>query len=295
MSDPPNNPPPNNPHSNGPQGNGPQSENPYQSSNPNEPAPRLNRSPSKNPSVFDEPHLRQQHFQTDERDSTEQPIPDAAASLLVGDDQVEHGVWDEPGLSPSLAGSIPQDALTYDRWLGNNIARTTREATWRNTLLVALAAGPWSILGALAAQMTSNHRSQVLLACIVAPVSEEIMKAAASLWVIEKRPFLFSSKSQILLAAAISGLCFAAIENVMYLNVGLRAPTPGLAAWRWTICTMLHVTCAMIAGLGLAKVWHHTMTQYQRPQLSLATPYFFAAMILHGLYNLGATLYAFRS
>lgn len=276
MSDSPNEPPP---------------ENPYRSGDFHEP-PKPRRAISRDPSVFDEPHLAHDHFEPDQRDSAEQPIADAAAAHLVGDDQVEHGVWDEPSLSPALAGSIPDDALTYDRWLGNNIARTTREATWRNTLLVALASGPWSILGALVAQSSSGFKSQVMLACLVAPVTEEIMKAAASLWVVEKRPFLFSSKTQIMLAAAISGLCFAAIENVMYLNVGLRAPTPGLAAWRWTVCTTLHVTCAMIAGAGLAKVWEKTMTDYTRPQLSLATPYFFTAMIVHGLYNLGATLYS---
>ncbi len=114
------------------------------------------------------------------------------------------------------------------------------------------------------------------------------MKAAASLWVVEKRPFMFSSKSQIMLCAAISGLCFAAIENILYLHVGFQAAPPGVAIWRWTICTALHTVCALIAGYGLSRVWQQTMSTQTRPQISLATPFFAAAIFFHGAYNTAA-------
>lgn len=270
------------------------SENPYRSGDvdqPDDPKQHLSR-PSADPSIHNEPHLAKSAFDPDAQDPATELIPDAASASLVDEDQIEHGVWDEPGLSPALAGAVPDNALTYDRWLAKNVARTTREATWRNTLLVAVAAGPWSILGALAYQMGAGRSNAIILACVIAPISEEVMKAAASLWVIEKRPYLFSSKNQILIAAAISGLCFAAIENVMYLNMGMQAPTPGIAAWRWTVCTALHTSCALVAGIGLGKVWEHTMTTQTRPVISLATPYFITAMLLHGIYNAGATAFS---
>ena len=271
------------------------SENPYQSPDATQSKSQSRTSrPSPDPSVEHEPHLTKSEFESDEQDPALEPVPDVAAASLVDEDQVEHGVWDEPALSPTLAGAIPDDALTYDRWLAENISRTSRETTWRNTLLIALVAGPWSILGALLFQARTGYNA-IILTCVIAPVSEEIMKAAASLWVVEKRPYLYSSKSQILLAAGASGLCFAAIENVMYLHVGLQAPTPGLATWRWTVCTALHTVCAVIAGMGLGQVWQHAMTTQTRPRISLATPYLGTAMLLHGVYNAAATVFSAMS
>ncbi len=266
-------------------------DNPYYSGDASRSSSKPDGRRSVDPSVFSEPHLVRDHFVADENDTAEQPIPDEA-SRQIEDDQIEHGIWDEPALSVKLAGPIPADALTYDQWLSKNVARTTREATWRNTFLLSLAAGPWAVAGAFAAQLAHGSGSQVILACVVAPVSEEIMKVAASLWVVEKRPFLFSSKLQILVVSAISGLTFAAIENVMYLHVGLSAPTYELAELRWTVCTALHVACSLIAGLGLTKIWSHTMVTQSRPEVSRATPYFLMAMTVHGIYNFGAMTYA---
>jgi hypothetical protein len=265
------------------------SDNPYKSSDAAETGAEHSKI-SSDPSIENEPHLAKSEFAGDQTDPGDEALfPDVAAASLVDEDQLEHGVWDEPALSPKLAGPRPADALTYDRWLANGIARTSREQTWRNTLLIAVCSGPWAILGALFSQMGAVNK--VLLVCLIAPLTEEVMKAAASLWVVEKRPFMFSSTSQILLCAAISGLCFAAIENVLYLHVGFRAAPPGMAIWRWTICTALHTVCALIAGYGLNRVWRQTMSTQTRPQISLATPFIVAAVLLHGAYNTAATVF----
>ncbi len=263
------------------------SDNPYKSSDAAETGDHGTHI-SSDPSIENEPHRAKSEFTGDEADpADDRPMYDVASAALVDEDQLEHGVWDEPALSPALAGRRPADALTYERWLAGGIARMTREQTWRNTLLIAACSGPWAILGALFGQ--AGVFNQVLLVCLIAPLTEEVMKAAASLWVVEKRPFMFSSRSQILLCAAASGLFFATVENVLYLHVGFRTASPGMATWRWTVCTALHAVCALIAGYGLSRVWHRTILTRTRPQISLATPFLVAAIVLHGVYNTVAT------
>jgi RsiW-degrading membrane proteinase PrsW (M82 family) len=116
------------------------------------------------------------------------------------------------------------------------------------------------------------------------------MKAAAILWIVEKRPYLFRSKTQILTAAMASGLWFAVIENFLYLNVYIANPSPAIIAWRWSVCVLLHVGCTFLVGLGLSRVWEHTMTARTRPQLSIASKFLMAAVICHAAYNTLAVL-----
>ena len=56
----------------------------------------------------------------------------------------------EPGLSPSLTGPVPQDALTYSRWLAERTAATSPDKSWLVTIGVALCAGVFAIVGSLA-------------------------------------------------------------------------------------------------------------------------------------------------
>lgn len=207
-------------------------------------------------------------------------------------DQVEHTVWDEPALSGKLAGGAPDGQLTYARWLADKIGKTSAADTWRTTTLVALAAGPWGVLGALISQVSGGGLALggVLAAIVLAPVTEEITKLAAALWVVEKQPYRFKSAGQIMLCAAAGGLAFAAIENVIYLAVYNPGGGPSYAAWRWVVCTALHVTCSLVAGLGLVEVWRGAITAERRPDLTAGTPWFAGAMVLHGLYNATVTL-----
>jgi RsiW-degrading membrane proteinase PrsW (M82 family) len=132
--------------------------------------------------------------------------------------------------------------------------------------------------------------SGLLMLTVIGPVTEEIMKIAAALWVVERRPYLFKSIPQILLCAVAGGLAFAFIENLMYLNVYIPHHTPKLELWRWTVCVGLHSGCSFVAGVGLARIWDNAVRELRRPQLGLGMPWFFTAMVGHGLYNGGVTL-----
>ncbi len=157
------------------------------------------------------------------------------------------------------------------------------------TLLVAVVAGPWGVLGALSG--ISGGSFALAMIVVIGPVTEEIMKVAAALWVIEKRPYLFKSVWQILLCAAAGGAAFAFIENLMYLYVYLPQHSSKLAAWRWTVCVGLHMNCSFVAGVGLARIWDNAIRERRRPQLWLGLPWLFMAMVAHGVYN-GATIVA---
>ncbi|MEM7561157.1 MAG: hypothetical protein AAF394_18695, partial [Planctomycetota bacterium] len=52
----------------------------------------------------------------------------------------------------------------------------------------------------------------------------------------------------------------------------------------------LHTGCSFIAALGVARVWNTFQAEQRMPQLSDGAFYFVLAMILHGCYNLFATL-----
>lgn len=80
------------------------------------------------------------------------------------------------------------------------------------------------------------------------------MKVALALWVVEKRPYLFKSTSRIVLCAAVSGVVFAAVENLLYLNVHIPNSNIELVRWRWTACVAPHGGCRLIAGEGLTQI-----------------------------------------
>jgi len=224
------------------------------------------------------------------------PSEKKAAELLARErkqatsaDAVEHTVWSEPALSVDLAGTPGEDQLTYPSWLKENIRETTFLKSWWITLLVALAAGPWGVAGAMADSGGSSFG--LLMLAVFGPVAEEITKVAAALWVVEKRPFFFRSFGQILICAACGGLAFAAIENVIYTRVYFPEHTPEFSQFRWTVCVALHMGCSSIAGIGLVRIWRATMRDLSPPRLALGVPWFITAMVIHGVYNL-STMFA---
>lgn len=252
------------------------------------------------PSIEFEPHLQTDrmplppsaHGVTEEGYllDAQQSRPDPNRSADA--DAVEHTVWDEPALAGDLAGTVPEDQMTYGRWLAGRIAATDGATSWGMTLLIILSAGPWGILGALMSQSgaTGIGFGGLLAAVILAPITEEITKVATALWAVEKRPYWFKSAWQIMLTAAAGGLAFAAIENLIYLNVYAPGKGSSFAAWRWIVCTGLHLTCSSIAGVGLVRIWRGSVRDLRRPELADGMPFFAAAMVLHGLYNAAATL-----
>jgi len=210
-------------------------------------------------SVFDEPNFSPQPFV---REVSEQEV------------------WCEPGLLPNVspaASSQTYAVLLRERWLNASPAVSCLTVAG-----LALAAGPFAILSAF---MKTSSPSFVIAAVIVGPLVEELGKVAAPLITLERWPYRFISGTQPVLVCAISGLVFSFIENLLYLHLCARDFGPAYAAWRWSVCTVLHVGCSLIAGLGLRRVWLAARAGCSRPDISAAANYLITAIAIHGSYN----------
>ncbi|HMP06523.1 MAG TPA: PrsW family glutamic-type intramembrane protease [Lacipirellulaceae bacterium] len=240
-------------------------------------------------SIEDEPHFRPPALRPPAPPRPFEDPPPASGSRPL---EVEHSVWDELALAPELAGAPCDEQVTYARWLEARIAETSYGWSLAVTAAVVLLAGPLGIAGALWEGIAGGGRGAWGLATVVVfgPVAEEIAKVALALWIVEKRPYWFKSIWQIMVAAAAGGLMFGVIENLIYLHIYIPDASPALARFRWTVCTALHLNCSSVAGVGLARVWDHTMRTRTPPQLGRAMPWLAIAMLAHGLYNLGATI-----
>ncbi len=243
--------------------------------------PVANQASSADPSVFAEPWMKPVIQHGDINDSS---VVDTNSFIRP---EVDHSVWDEPGLSRSLSGEAPDHAVT---WFGHYLQMresTSARTSWMVTILTAIIGGPLAILGTLIEGVT---QSGLLTVIAIGPTIEEIMKVALPLWIVEKRPWLFRSSTQIVICCFASGLAFAAVENVIYLRFYVPNPSVSLVQWRWTICVLLHSSCSLIAGVGVMRMWQSIQAEKTAPQMSHVGPALLSAIILHGSYNAVATM-----
>lgn len=233
------------------------------------------------PSVFDEPWMRAK------REVFQAPPESLGGLQQAGaSPDAENSVWDEPGLSKELTGDVPQDALTWFAWYSDQTVLTPVWMSWLVTFGIAVASGICAIAGALVLQ--PSLQGSFVLAVIAAPITEEIMKMALAIWVVEKCPWLFKSSVQIVVCGLAAGLAFAAIENLVYLHFYIDDPEPSLVRWRWTVCVMLHSGCSVIASFGLVKVWRQFQVHRRMPNLVDGATWLTVAMVVHGAYNFSA-------
>lgn len=220
-----------------------------------------------------------------EGDPTERRVP-----FLDGTQDEIATVRDSVLNEPAYGGSRTQQGLS--EWIRQKRAKCTLTGNLGITLAAALAGGPFAVLGAF---MTGRQTIYaVLYAVLFAPVIEELLKQSGMIYLLEKKPYRLFSGWQFVLAAVISAAVFAAIENLMYIHVYVNPMTlsnpAAFARFRWTVCTALHVTCSVIASLGLIRVWKRQLADGRTADLAYGFVPFAAAMGLHGLYNLTVTL-----
>lgn len=176
------------------------------------------------------------------------------------------------------------DREGYAHWLAGRLATTSTTKSWAVVFLVAFLSGFWSVLGAFWHANVGGGGSFFAVA-VWGPAVEEVMKIALIAVIIERAPYLFTSRLQILTAAIGAGLMFSIIENFLYLFVYVPDPPTWLVAWRWTVCVALHVGCTLVVGMGAAKAWHTQITQMRRLPIPVDMRYLVAAILIHGLYN----------
>ena len=180
------------------------------------------------------------------------------------------------------------DREGYANWLASKLGQTSVSKTWVVTFVVVFVSGLWSVFGAFWGG--SGDNGAFFAVTVWGPAVEEVMKIALIAVIIERAPYLFSSKAQILIAAAGAGLMFSIIENFLYLFVYITDPPTWLIIWRWTVCVALHVGCTLIAGFGAMLVWNKQITQLRRFPVPVDMRFLVAAILVHGIYNGTVTL-----
>ena len=133
-----------------------------------------------------------------------------------------------------------------------------------------------------------------LVLVVVGPFAEETLKQSGAVFQLEKMRGSIRYGWQFFLSGALGGLVFSILENLIYQYIYLRNLPPekltDVMAFRWTICTALHILCTVISSMGLRRVWREGLEKERPFRLSDAFPWFAAATAVHGLYNLTVTL-----
>lgn len=238
---------------------------------PSDPSKETPGEPKRNPSVFSEPFF-----------NLEPPAEDGVRDVYLSSSAPDSFLGDEPALVASDA--VPKQAATYGEWyiLHKEHATPWLRAGW--IFLVCCLGGPLAIFSALVFRNPTSTGG-LLSVVLIAPIIEEILKIALPLIVIETRPYYFKNAFEIVGACMLSGAFFSAIENLLYIYFYIPDPSEFIIAWRWQVCSAMHIGATTIASLGLVRAWMYGDENLVRPPVSRGFPLFVTAMILHGTYN----------
>ncbi len=150
---------------------------------------------------------------------------------------------------------------------------------------MALAGGVLGVLGAL----IEEAQAGILVPFVAAPMIEEALKPSGVYLLLGKWPDLLRSRRYTAYLAALGGASFACVENIIYLTIYFPDHTAGLVLYRFTVNVFVHALASFIVGFGINQRLAASV-RGEVPLLSGNKRFFIAAMVLHGLYNIGAVI-----
>jgi hypothetical protein len=174
---------------------------------------------------------------------------------------------------PSCAGS-------YSSWAEREISRTS---PGHSAIFGALCVLGTAILG-LGGAFASVPLAGCVVPFVLGPIIEEAAKILALAWILDAKPYVFTSRRSIYAVAAIGAAGYAAVENGI-LYALMASPTPFETAFRWAVCLPLHVVLSLVATFGLAQMWTKAMRDRVPPSFGDHAMPLVAAVLLHGAYN----------
>ena len=245
---------------------------------------RKKRIKDSNFSVSEEPWLKKDNYKPDPSESSASKTGNSTTSEI---DDIRNSVFNEPGFKKEN----PEQS-EFRKWISVKREQCCYSRSVIITLLAALIGGPFAVIGAI---MSGRQTVFAIIYIILfGPVTEELLKQSGMIYILERKPYHIFSKWQLVAGAVIGALFFAVIENLLYTNVYMiNIPSENykfLEAYRWKICTLLHVSCSLIASLGMIRIWQKQMKESKPADLSAGYPFFILAIAVHGTYNLIAIL-----
>ncbi|MGI8907184.1 MAG: PrsW family glutamic-type intramembrane protease [Candidatus Sumerlaeaceae bacterium] len=229
-------------------------------------------------SIEAEPQFQQREFVALPEESMEALPPLNSTSEM---EAIRDSAFSEPHLVAS------QSETDFAKYVLTRRMASSPAVALLCAVLAGVLAGPIAILSAFVGG--NPGLTGMFYVIIAGPIVEEIAKQSGLFYLLEKKPYLLIAKWQFPLCAALTAFIFAAIENLLYLNVYAADMTTSskatLAVVRWTICVAMHVGCALAGSMGLQKVWRETVLVGRPASFSPAAPYIAIAAIIHGLYN----------
>ncbi|MFQ5827248.1 MAG: PrsW family glutamic-type intramembrane protease [Dehalococcoidia bacterium] len=150
---------------------------------------------------------------------------------------------------------------------------------------LALAGGIFGVLGALIEEVQAGF----LVPFVAAPIIEEALKPSGVYLLLGKWPHLLRGRLYTAYLAALGGVSFAVIENIIYLTIYFPEHSGGLVLYRFTVALFMHSLASFIVGLGINQRLLASV-RGEVPLLAGNKKFFFSAIVLHALYNIGATV-----
>ena len=160
-------------------------------------------------------------------------------------------------------------------------------------VLALLIAAGGGVLGVLGAIIQEWSQGSLLVAFVAAPMIEEVMKPCGVYLLLVRWPEVLISRLYTALLAAVGGLSFAVVENIIYLQFYFPEHTQTLVVFRYSACLAVHVVCSFILGFGINQKLLASV-RGEVPLLKGNKKFFFIPMIIHSLFNIMAVLVASR-
>ena len=158
---------------------------------------------------------------------------------------------------------------------------------WR--ILAFLIAALGGVLGVLGAIIQELSQGFLLIAFVAAPMIEEVMKPSGVYILLARWPKVLTSRIYTALLAAVGGLSFAVVENIIYLQFYFPEHTQTLVVFRYSACLTMHVVCSFILGFGINQKLLASV-RGEIPLLQGNKKFFVIPMIIHSLFNIMAVL-----
>jgi len=253
--------------------------------------------PSNDPDIRNEPHLRPDALQPKYDPAIDAPLGFNSRPIEFSqqsEEDIDHSVWDEPSLVPEVAAAPPESALTYANWLSQRRESWTTFSAWTVTLGVILLSIPCACVAAVISWTTGNVfvASDIIVACVVAPMLQEICKIAVPLWIVEKRPYFFTTWFQFFIFALASATVFAVVSNLI-LSLAVPEVTRAIFIFQWIGVLGVNLVTATIATYGLETIWRNCINSGKPPKLDDGYPYFATAIGIHIAFAIGTTIWFF--